>query len=74
MKKHQKLELSELVQEIEMLIDDWHFARCPHNETGPIYKNCKGCPHIILCKCLLQLSDIKYAMYKSNGELKNDYL
>lgn len=62
MKKHQKLELSELVQEIEMLIDDWHFTKCPHNETGPIYKNCKGCPHI------------KYAMYKSNGELKNDYL
>ena len=28
MKKHQKLELSELVQEIEMLIDDWHFTKC----------------------------------------------
>lgn len=23
-----------------------------------------------ICKCLLQLSDIKYGMYKSNGDLR----
>lgn len=70
MKKHQALEMPELVQEIEMLIDDWHFAKCPHDGAWPIYKECKGCPHIKLCKCLLQLSDIRYGMYKSNGDLR----
>lgn len=70
MKKHQRLEMVELVQEIEMLIDDWHFTKCPYDETGPLYKSCKGCPHNKLCKCLLQLSYIKCEMYKSNGELK----
>jgi len=55
----------ELVQEIEMLIDDWHFTKCPHDEAGPIYKE---------CKCLMQLSYIKCEMYKSNGELKNEHL
>lgn len=74
MKKLQWLEMAELVQEIEMLIDDWHFTKCPHNESGLIYKSCKGCPHIKLCKCLMQLSYIKCEMYKSNGELKNEYL
>lgn len=64
-KKHQRLEMVELVQEIEMLIDDWHFTKCPYDETGPLYKSCKGCPHIKLCKC---------EMYKSNGELKNEHL
>lgn len=58
MKNYQALEMSELVQEIEMLIDDWHFVKCPHDEAGPIYKECKGCPHI------------KYGMYKSNGDLR----
>lgn len=53
MKKHQRLEMVELVQEIEMLIDDWHFTKCPYDETGPLYKSCKGCPHIKLCKCLM---------------------
>lgn len=70
MKNYQALEMPELVQEIEMLIDDWHFVKCPHDEAGLIYKECKGCPHIKLCKCLLQLSDIKYGMYNSNGELR----
>lgn len=70
MKKHQRLEMPELVQEIEMLIDDWHFTKCPHDEAGPIYKECKGCSRIKLCKCLMQLSYIKCKMYKSNGELK----
>ena len=32
----------ELVQEIEMLIDDWHFTKCPYDETGPLYKSCNG--------------------------------
>lgn len=45
MKKRKALELPKLVQEIEMVIDDWYFTKCPHNE-----------------------------MYKSNGELKNEYL
>lgn len=53
MKNYQALEMPDLVQEIEMLIDDWHFVKCPHDEAGPIYKDCKGCPHIKLCKCLL---------------------
>lgn len=74
MKKLQWLEMAELVQEIEMLIDDWHFTKCPHNESGLIYKSCKGCPHIKLCKCLMQLSYIKCEMYKSNGDLKNEHL
>ena len=74
MKKLQCLEMAELVQEIEMLIDDWHFTKCPHNESGLIYKSCKGCPHIKLCKCLMQLSYIKCEMYKSNGDLKNEHL
>lgn len=43
MKNYQALEMPELVQEIEMLIDDWHFVKCPHDEAGPIYKECKGC-------------------------------
>lgn len=29
MKKHQRFEMVELVQEIEMLIDDWHFTKMP---------------------------------------------
>lgn len=74
MKKRQRLEMVELVQEIEMLIDDWHFTKCPYDESGPLYKSCKGCPHIKLCKCLMQLSYIKCEKYKSNGELKNEYL
>lgn len=74
MKKRQKLEMPELVQEIGLLIDDWHFTKCPRDKTGPIYKNCTGCPHTKLCKCLLQLSTIKIKMYNSNGELRNDYL
>ena len=57
-----------------MLIDDWYFTKCPYDETGPLYKRCKGCPHIKLCKCLMQLSYIKCEMYKSNGELKNEHL
>lgn len=31
MKKHQRLEMVELVQEIEMLIDDWHFTKVTEN-------------------------------------------
>jgi hypothetical protein len=58
MKKHQTLEMPELVQEIELLLEDWHFTKCDR------------CEHYKLCKCLLQLSDIKYGLYKSNGELK----
>lgn len=70
MKKHPKLEMAELVEEIDLLIDDWHFTKCPHNETGPIYKECKGCPHNKLCKCLLELVRIKDMLYRRNGELK----
>lgn len=70
MKKRQRLEMKELVQEIQMLIDDWHFTKCPHDETGPIYNKCNGCPHIKLCKSLLQVSLISDEMYKSNGDLR----
>nr|DAK73643.1 MAG TPA: hypothetical protein [Caudoviricetes sp.] len=70
MKKRQRIEMPELVQEIQMLIDDWHFAKCPHDETGPIYDKCKGCPHIKLCKSLLQVALISGEMYKSNGDLR----
>lgn len=34
MKKRQRLEILELLQEIDMLIDDWHFTKCPHDEAG----------------------------------------
>ena len=70
MKKRQRLELTELVQEIEMVIDDWHCTKCPHNGSQPIHRECNGCPHYKLCKCLLELSQIKYRMYNSNGELR----
>ena len=42
MKNYQALEMPELVQEIEMLIDDWHFVKCPHDGAWPIYKECNG--------------------------------
>lgn len=70
MKKRQRLEIEELVQEIQMLIDDWHFTKCPYDETGPIYDKCKGCPHIKLCRILMQVSLISTEMYNSNGELR----
>lgn len=73
MKKRQRFEMAELVQEIGMLIDDWHFTKCPHDEAGPLYKHCKGCPHIRMCRSLLNLSSIA-KMYDSNGDLRNDYL
>ena len=56
--------MPELVQEIELLLEDWHFTKC----SG--HRKCDRCEHYKLCKCLLQLSDIKYGLYKSNGELK----
>ena len=68
MKKRQRLEIPELVQEIDMLIDDWHFTKCPGRWK------CKECPHNKLCNCLMQLSYIKFTMYNSNGELKNEHL
>lgn len=42
MKKHQRLEMPELVQEIEMLIDDWHFTKCRMMKQAPFIKNVKG--------------------------------
>lgn len=67
MKKRQSLEMTDLVQEIGLLIEDWHFTKCLHDETGSIYKNCKDCPNFKLCNCLLDLSQIKTKMYNSNG-------
>lgn len=46
MKKHQKLVIAELVQEIGLLIDDWYFTKCPHDDISPIYKDCYNCPHL----------------------------
>lgn len=66
------LEMTDLVQEIGLLIDDWHFTECPHDETGPIYKSCNDCPHFKMCKCLEELSQIKTKMYNSKGCLEND--
>ena len=40
MKNYQALEMPELVQEIEMLIDDWHFVKCPHHKR--YYENLKS--------------------------------
>lgn len=64
MKKHQTLEMSELVQEIELLLDDWHFTKCPG------HRKCEECEHYKLCKCLMDLSSIRIEKYNSNGELK----
>lgn len=64
MKKREWLEMADLVQEIQMLIDDWHFTKCPG-----LWK-CDECPHYKLCKCLLDLSDINVEKYNSNGELR----
>lgn len=64
MKKRERLEMADLVQEIQMLIDDWHFTKCPG-----LWK-CDKCTHYKLCKCLLDLSDINVEKYNSNGELR----
>lgn len=69
-KRVQRFEMAELVQEIAMLIDDWHYTKCPHDEAGPIYTKCMGCPHIKLCKALLQLSSIQVEVYDSFGDLR----
>ena len=69
-----RLQMQELVQEIDLLLDDWHCTKCPKDELVPLFKDCKNCPHFKLCKCLLQLLTIKAKMYNSNGELKYDYL
>lgn len=69
-KRLQRLEMPELVQEIEMLIDEWHYTKCPHDKAGPIYTKCMGCPHIKLCIALLQLSSIEVENYDSFGELR----
>ena len=70
MKKRQRFEMVELVQEIQMIIDDWHRTKCPKS-----YISCeKTCPHYKLCSSLLVLSQIKVQYYDSNGELKNEYL
>lgn len=45
MKKHQTLEMSELVQEIELLLDDWHFTKCPG------HRKCEECEYYKLYKC-----------------------
>lgn len=41
MKNYQALEMPELVQEIEMLIDDWHFVKCRMMKQGLFIKNVK---------------------------------
>ena len=64
MKKQERLEMSDLVQEIGLLIDDWHFTKCPG------YEGCDECPHAKLCQCLLEVSKIKTKMYNSEGELR----
>ena len=66
MKKRQRFEMVELVQEIQMIIDDWHRTKCPNS-----YISCeKTCPHYKLCSSLLALSQIKVQYYDSNGELR----
>nr|DAJ55357.1 MAG TPA: hypothetical protein [Caudoviricetes sp.] len=70
MKKRQRLEILELLQEIDMLIDDWHFTKCPHDEAGSIYIKCQGCPNIELCRCLLKLSLIKLELSSTYGDLR----
>lgn len=66
----QSFEMIDLVHDIGLLIDAWHFTKCPHDESGPLYKDCINCQHFKLCSCLLQLSTIKREMYNSNGELR----
>lgn len=61
------LQMHELVQEIEMVIDDWHKTKCPIE----YYMKCnKDCAHYSLCSCLLQLSNIKVENYDGNGDLR----
>lgn len=60
------LQMHELVQEIQMLIADWHRTKCPSD-----YPSCnKSCPHHKLCSALLLLSQVKVEYYGSNGELR----
>lgn len=42
------LEMTDLVQEIGLLIDDWHFTECPHDETGR-FINIVMIVHILKC-------------------------
>lgn len=61
-----RLQMQELVQEIQMIIDDWHRTKCPNS-----YTSCnKSCPHYKLCSSLLGLSQIKVEYYDSNGDLR----
>lgn len=61
-----RLQMQELVQEIQMIIDDWHRTKCPNS-----YTSCnKSCPHYKLCSSLLGLSQIKVQYYDSKGDLR----
>lgn len=58
--------MQELVQEIQMIIDDWHIAKCPNS-----YTSCnRSCPHYKLCSALLEVPQIKVQYYDSKGELR----
>lgn len=61
-----RLRMYDIVQEVQLLIEDWHCTKCPDE-----YTECnKGCPHYKLCSALLTLSNIKVQNYDSNGELR----
>lgn len=63
-----RLQMQELVQEIQLLIDDWHRTQCPNRYIS--FSCNKSCPHYKLCSSLLGLSQIKVQYYDSNGELR----
>lgn len=58
--------MKDIAQEVQLLIDDWHFTKCPDEYT----KCSKNCPHYSMCSALLMLSDIKVQNYDSNGDLR----
>lgn len=62
-----RLQMQELVQEIQMIIDDWHRTMCPNSH---IFSCNKSCPHYKLCSSLFDLSQIKVQYYDSKGELR----
>ena len=60
------IEMQELVQEIQMVIDDWYRTKCPKSFTSCS----KSCSHYKLCSSLLNLSMVKVEYYDSNGDLR----
>lgn len=52
----ERLQMQELVQEIQMVIDDWRRSKCP-DEHDYLFK-CKKCKYKELCSKLDELTKV----------------